>query len=128
MSNGFNKQILVGNLARDAELKYTSNGKPVAQFRVIANTGYGEYKHTEGFNVVLWGQLAEKLAGYLTKGKPVLVEGETRTRKYQDKEGQDRYVTEVVVGFGGTVVLLGGGNDSQPVDESEPEEDEDIPF
>jgi len=54
MSNGFNKQIIIGNLARDAELKYTSSGKPVAHFRVIANTGYGEYKHVEGFNIVLW--------------------------------------------------------------------------
>ncbi len=134
MSRGFNKQILIGHLARDAELKYTSSGRPVAQFRVIANTGYSKYTHTEGFNVVVWGQLAEKLAGYLTKGKPVLVEGETRTRKYQDKEGQDRYVTEVVVGFGGTVVLLGGGNGGPPAEgdagngESELEEDKDIPF
>ena len=136
MSNGFNKQTITGNLARDAELRYTSSGKPVAHFRVIANTGYGEHKHTEGFSVVLWGQLAEKLAAYLIKGKQVLVEGETRTRKFQGKDGQNRYMTEVVVNAsGGTVVLLGGGNGSsgQPAagnagsDEPMPE-DEDIPF
>ncbi len=136
MSNGFNKQTIIGNLARDAELKYTPNGKPVANFRVIANTGYGEYKHTEGFNIVVWGKLAETLAQYLTKGKQVIVEGETRTRKFQGKDGQDRYVTEVVVNaFGGTVVLLGGGNgnggqpaaDASASDEPAPDEEE-IPF
>jgi len=136
MSNGYNKQTVIGNLARDAELKYTQSGKPVANFRVIANTGYGEHKHAEGFNIVVWGKLAETLAQYLTKGKQVLVEGETRTRKFQGKDGQDRYVTEVVVNaFGGTVVLLGGGNggsgqpaaDNAGSDEPAPE-DEDIPF
>ncbi len=140
MSNGFNKQTIIGNLARDAELKYTSSGKPVSNFRVIANTGYSEHKHVEGFNVVLWGALAEKLAGYLTKGKPVLVEGETRTRKYQGQDGQDRYVTEVVVGFGGTVLLLNGNPqgasgsncDGKPQSASAndelPAEEEEIPF
>ena len=134
MSNGYNKQIVIGHLAKDADLRYTQNGKPIANFRVIANTGYGEHKHTEGFNVVVWGVLAEKLSDYLTKGKLVLVEGETRTRKYQGQDGQDRYATEVVVGFGGTVVLLGGnGNGNQPTPAanagSEPaQDDEDIPF
>ena len=136
MPNGFNKQTIIGNLARDTELKYTPNGKPVANLRVIANTGYGEHKHTEGFTIVLWGKLAETLAAYLVKGKQVLVEGETRTRKFPGKDGQDRYVTEVVVNAsGGTVILLGGGNGSsgQPAaddtgsDEPVPE-DEDIPF
>ena len=134
MSNGYNKQTVIGNLARDAELKYTQNGKPVANFRVIANTGYGEHKHAEGFNIVVWGKLGETLAQYLTKGKEVLVEGETRTRKFQCKDGQERYITEVVVGFGGTVVLLGGGNGNsgQPAADDgagdEPMPDEDIPF
>ena len=136
MSNGFNKQIIIGNLAHDAELKYMSSGKPVAHLRVIANTGYGEHKHVKGFNVALWGTLAEKLAGYLTKGKIVLVEGETRTRKVQGKDGQARYVTEVIVNaFSGTVVLLGGGNgssghpaaDNAGSDEPAPQ-DEGIPF
>lgn len=138
MATGFNRQTIIGNLAADAELRYTESGKAVANFRVIANTGSGDYEHAEGFNVTLWGKLAESLTAYLTKGKQVLVEGETRTRSWNDKEtGQKRYRTEVVVTpFGGSIVLLGGGNgkrapeaeagDIDPQDM--PGSEEDIPF
>lgn len=138
MANGFNRQTIIGNLVADAELRYTESGKAVANFRVIANTGGGDYQHTEGFNIVLWGKLAESLTTHLVKGKQVLIEGETRTRSWNDKEtGQKRYRTEVVVTpFGGSIVLLGGGNgkrapEAEAGDVQAPDApvaEEDIPF
>ena len=134
MAQGFNKQTILGNLAADAELRYTEkSGKPVAHFRVIANTGSGEYEHAEGFNVVLWGQLAEALVPHLVKGKQVFVEGETRSHKYQDKDGVTRYASEVVItSFFGSIVLLGGGarkaESNSAQDYSEHEEEDEIPY
>jgi len=97
MANGVNKVIVIGNLARDAELAYVGENTPKATFRVLATTRRGKSEHTEGFNCVMWGKRAEKVAPYLTKGKRVYVEGELRTRAYEDEDGEKRYFTEVYV-------------------------------
>jgi single-strand DNA-binding protein len=108
MSKGVNKQIMVGRLAGDAELAYVgAKNTPKASFRVIVNTGWGDYAHTEGFDVVLWGKRAESLRPYLGKGTRVYAEGETRTRTWVGDDGQRRYRSEVIAD---EVVLLGSGN------------------
>lgn len=109
MSRGLNKQQVIGRLASDAQLaRVGQNRTPKCSFRLIANTGWGEYEHTEGFNVVLWGKRAESLSPYLTKGARLYVEGETRTRSWQGNDGQRRYRTEVVANE--VILLSSGGN------------------
>jgi single-strand DNA-binding protein len=108
-SRSVNKVILVGNLGRDAETKFTPSGVSMTRFSVATARRYkdqatGEWKEdTDWSNVVLWR--AENLAPYLTKGKQVYVEGRLQTRSYEDKDGQKRYSTEVVAD---DVILLGG--------------------
>lgn len=106
-----NKVILVGNLGRDAELRYTPGGAPVATLNMATtevwnDKGGQRQEKTEWHRVVLWGKTAESLNEYLTKGKQIYVEGRLQTRKWQDKDGQDKYTTEI---RGDRVVLLGGG-------------------
>lgn len=108
-SRSVNKVILIGNLGKDAETKFTTSGAarttfPVATSRRWKDQQTGEWKEeTDWHNVVLWRQ--ENLANYLTKGKQVYVEGRLQTRNYEDKDGRKVYVTEVVAE---DVVLLGG--------------------
>jgi len=106
-----NKVILVGNLGRDAELRYTPGGAAVATLNLATTEVFkdreGQKKEdTQWHRVILWGKTAEALKDYLTKGKQIYVEGKLQTRKWKDKEGNDRYTTEVK---GDRVVLLGGG-------------------
>ncbi|CAN5511983.1 single-stranded DNA-binding protein [soil metagenome] len=106
-----NKVILVGNLGRDAELRYTPGGAAVATINMATtevwnDKGGQKQEKTEWHRVVLWGKTAESLNEYLTKGKQIYVEGRLQTRKWQDKDGQDKYTTEI---RGDRVVLLGGG-------------------
>jgi single-strand DNA-binding protein len=106
-----NRVILVGNLGADAEFRVTGGGNGVARFRMATTETYkgrdGERKdETEWHRISYWGKSAEALQQYLTKGKQVYVEGRLQTRKWQDKDGQDRYTTEVKAD---RVVLLGGG-------------------
>lgn len=108
-----NKVILVGNLGRDAELKYTANGSAVATLNMATTDTWkdkasGEKKEsTEWHRVILWGKTAESLHQYLVKGKQVYVEGSIQTRKWADKDGKDRYSTEIKAD---AVTLLSGGN------------------
>jgi single-strand DNA-binding protein len=108
-SRSVNKVILVGNLGKDAETKFTPGGTAVTKFSVATSRRWkdkqsGEWKdETDWTNVVLWQ--AENLANYLTKGKQVYVEGRIHTRSYDDKEGKKIYATEVVAE---EVILLGG--------------------
>jgi single-strand DNA-binding protein len=113
-----NKVILVGNLGRDAELRYTPGGAAVATLNMATtevwnDKGGQRQEKTEWHRVVLWGKTAESLNEYLTKGKQIYVEGRLQTRKWQDKDGQDKYTTEI---RGDRVVLLGsaGGGRQQP--------------
>jgi single-strand DNA-binding protein len=96
-----NKAMIIGNLGRDPEMRYTPNGQAVTQFTVAVNRNYkdasGEWKEeTEWFRVVAWGPLAERTAEHLRKGRKVYVEGRLQTRSWEDKDGQKRYTTELV--------------------------------
>jgi single-strand DNA-binding protein len=96
-----NKAMIIGNLGRDPEMRYTPSGQAVTQFTVAVNRNYkdssGEWKEeTEWFRVVAWGPLAERTAEYLRKGRKVYVEGRLQTRNWEDKDGQKRYTTELV--------------------------------
>src|SRR3982751_6469179 len=108
-SRSVNKVILVGNLGKDADTKFTPSGVAKTTFSVATSRRWkdqqtGDWKEeTDWHNVVLWR--AENLANYLTKGKQVYVEGRLRTRSYDDKDGNKRYVTEVMAD---DVLLLGG--------------------
>jgi single-strand DNA-binding protein len=138
-----NKVILVGNLGRDAELRYTPGGSPVATLNlatteVWTDKGGQKQEKTEWHRVVLWGKMAESLSEYLVKGKQIYVEGRLQTRQWDDKDGNKRYTTEI---RGDRLVLLGGGGGGRsaaPRDQSggggaehEPATeltDDDIPF
>lgn len=112
-SRSVNKVLLIGNLGRDAETKFTPSGTSVTRFAVATTRSWkdqqtNEWKEeTNWTNVVLWRQ--ENLANYLTKGKQVYVEGRLQTRSYDDKDGKKVYTTEVVAD---EVILLGGRGDS----------------
>jgi len=97
-----NKVILVGNLGRDAELRHTPGGVPVASFSIATTetwpdkaTGQRQEK-TEWHRISLWGKMAESLTEYLVKGKQIYLEGRLQTRKWQDKEGHEKFTTEIV--------------------------------
>ena len=130
MQNGINKVILVGNLGRDPEVRYTQSGAAVATIALATseswrdkNTGEQREK-TEWHRVSLFGKLAEVAGEYLKKGSQVYIEGQLQTRKWQDQQsGQDRYTTEIIVqGYNGTMQMLGGkSNQQQNNAVSEPE-------
>lgn len=106
-----NKAILIGNLGKDAELRYTSGGTPVASCRIATTERYNDREgnkkeDTQWHDIVIWGKTAEAIHTYLVKGKQIFVEGRLQTRKWTDKDGKDRYNTEVRAD---RVVLLGGG-------------------
>ena len=97
-----NKAILVGNLGKDPELRYTASGQAVATFTLATTDRFkskgGEaQERTEWHNIVAWGNLAEICGKYLAKGRQVYVEGRIQSRSYDDREGNKRYVTEIVI-------------------------------
>jgi single-strand DNA-binding protein len=136
-----NKVILVGNLGKDAELRYTPGGTAVATLRLATTDRFkdkdGQWKEqTEWHTVVIWDKTAESLAEYLRKGKQIYVEGRLQTRSWDDREGKKRYATEV---RGDRIVLLGGrGPQAEKEESASPAEpareatteltDDDIPF
>jgi single-strand DNA-binding protein len=156
MARGVNKVILIGNLGADPEVRYTSSGGAVANLRLATTDQWrdkatGENREqTEWHRVVMFGRLGEIAGEYLKKGSKIYIEGSIRTRKWTDKEGQDRYTTEIVAnemqmldgrgegggndfagqsrggGGGGGSRSGGGGGDSQRGGLDEP--DDDIPF
>jgi len=106
-----NKVILVGNLGRDAELRYTPGGAAVATLNMATTENWTDksgqkQEKTEWHRVVFWGKVAESLTEYLTKGKQIYIEGRLETRQWNDKDGNKRYTTEIK---GDKIVLLGGG-------------------
>lgn len=137
---GVNKVILVGNLGRDPELRYTKNGQAVANFSVATSEswqsrdGGGREERTEWHRVVAWAKTAELCAQYLSKGRTVYVEGQLRTREWEDRDGNKRQTTEI---HAQTVQFIGGrggggrGGEAQrnegALGDSTPGED-DIPF
>jgi single-strand DNA-binding protein len=144
-----NKVILVGNLGRDSELRYTPGGAAVATLNLATTEVWNDRNNqrqekTEWHRVVLWGKQAESLQEYLTKGKQIYVEGRLQTRQWDDKDGNKRYTTEIkadritLLGgggggrgggagaeFGARGGASGGGMEEPPV---EPITDDDIPF
>jgi single-strand DNA-binding protein len=109
-----NKVILIGNLGKKPELRYTPGGQAVAQFSVATNERWGgkdgqpAQERTEWHRIVVWGRTAENCAQYLDKGRSVYVEGRLQTREWTDKEGQKKYTTEIIAQ---TVQFLGGKGD-----------------
>lgn len=153
MARGVNKVILIGNLGNDPEIRYTAGGAAVANISLATAESWkdketGEQQErTEWHRVVFFGKLAEIVGEYLRKGSQVYVEGRLQTRKWQDKEGKDRYTTEIVAS---EMQMLGGrgggtstGKNSRGQEDSAPapagggkpaastaegEFDDDIPF
>ena len=140
-----NKAILVGNLGRDAEMRFTAGGTPVATVSLATTEKFkdrdgNQKEDTQWHRIVIWGKTAEVLHEYLTKGKQIYVEGRLQTRQWDDKDGNKRYTTEIkadrVTLLGGGGAGRGGGMDrggSHPpggADEPpmEPITDDDIPF
>jgi single-strand DNA-binding protein len=106
-----NKVMILGNLGQDPELRNTSSGKAVGTLRVATtdtwkDTAGQRQERTEWHTIVVWGRDAENCKQYLAKGRSVFVEGRLQTRKWQDKEGKDRYSTEIVAD---RVQFVGGG-------------------
>lgn len=118
-SRGVNKVTILGNLGNDPEIRFMPNGGAVANLTIATSESWkdkntGETKElTEWHRVVIFGKLAEIAGEYLKKGSQVYIEGQLKTRKWQ-KDGQDRYTTEIVVNVGGTMQMIGkapeGGN------------------
>lgn len=116
---GVNKSILLGSLGNDPIVRYSPNGTAFANFSVATsetwkdkNTGE-KRERTDWHNIVIQGKLAEVAGQYLKKGSQVYIEGKMRTRKYQGNDGQDKYITEVIVGIDGKMQMLGGrGSDA----------------
>lgn len=132
MSRGVNKVILVGNLGADPETRYTASGSAVSNLSVATSRSWRDKQsgdtreETEWHRVVLFGRLAEVAAEYLKKGSKVYLEGRLQTRKWQDKQGQDRWTTEVVCedmqmldSRGGGAASFGGGGGGQRPQRSE---------
>ena len=112
-----NKVILIGNLGADPETRYLPSGDAVANIRIATTDVWkdksGEkQEHTEWHRISFFGKLAEIAGEYLKKGSPVYIEGRIRTRKWQDKEGQDRYSTEIVADRMQLLGSRGGGSES----------------
>jgi single-strand DNA-binding protein len=158
MARGINKVILVGNLGADPDTRYMPSGKAVTNIRIATSESWkdkttgDQQERTEWHGIVLFDKLGEIAAEYLRKGSQVYIEGSLRTRKWQDKEGKDRYTTEIVArdmqmlggrggaGGGGAGMGAGGGESSRPARSAAPEErapppaddgggfDDDIPF
>ena len=147
MARGINKVILVGNLGADPETRYMPSGGAVTNLSIATSESWkdkqtGEQKErTEWHKVAMFNRLAEIAAEYLRKGSQVYIEGKLRTRKWQDRDGNDRYTTEVIAdemqmlggrGGGGGSAPMSSGQDSGPPSappQSGPDDfDDDIPF
>ena len=138
-----NKAIIVGNLGRDPEVRFTADGRAVARFSVATTERWTDQQgqrqeRTEWHNIVVWGKQAETCGQYLSKGRQVFVEGSIRTRNYDDKTGQKRYITEIVAR---DVRFLGGGGGAaratdqtftapagEDATQTPPDTEDDIPF
>lgn len=124
-----NKAILIGNLGKDPDLQYTPSGTAVAKFTLATNerwTGQDGQKNerTVWHNIVAWGKQAEVIKEYLTKGKQVYIEGRIDNRSYDDKEGNKRYVSEIVAQ---RVQFLGSRGDAAPEPDAAPAATQEAP-
>lgn len=138
-----NKVLLIGNLGKDPEVRFTPSGRAVAKFSLATTDSWtdqesGKQERTEWHNVVVWGKQAESCGQYLSKGRQVYIEGSIRSRSYDDKDGNKRYITEIVAqrvqflggsGGGGRAAQQEGGSGGG-FDEfgGGPASEDDIPF
>ena len=123
-----NKVILMGRLTKDPELRVTNSGVSVATFSVAVDTGHGENKTTDFINCVAWRNTAEFVSKWFSKGKMIIVLGRISTRTYEDKNGDKKYITEVIaneVQFGESKKTESAPTDN---DDFTPLDDDDIPF
>ena len=134
MSRGLNKVMIIGNLGRDPEMRYTPSGRPVTTFSVASsrtwNTADGEKRvETEWFSVVAWGNLAEICKQYLVKGRQVYIEGRLQTRRWEDSEGIKHSNIEIVAT---EMMVLGEKRESNQntgdLQENEFHTDDEFPF
>ena len=148
MAGSVNKVILIGNLGKDPEVRHLENGAAVANFSIATSENYKDRKtgekvsQTEWHNIVAWRGLAEIAEKYLKKGAKVYIEGKLKTRTWQDKEGNNRYSTEVITDsltmLGSTGESMGSSSPGKPVENeskpspekefSSPDEKDDLPF
>ena len=144
MARGVNKVVIVGNLGQDPDNRYMPSGAAVTNLRIATNESWkdkqtGEQKdRTEWHSVAMFGRLAEIAAEYLRKGSQVYIEGKLRTRKWQDKDGNDRYTTEIIAdemqmlgsnrASSGAPATSDSPPTSAPPQSSENDFDDDIPF
>jgi single-strand DNA-binding protein len=136
-----NKALLIGNLGKDPELRYTPSGKAVASFSIATTNQWKDkdgqkQERTDWHNIVVWGRQAEIAKDYLRKGKQIYLEGRIQTRNYDDKDGNKRWITEIVAD---RFLMLGRKGDSGAADEFPPPpaessapaaagNDDDLPF
>ena len=125
-----NKVILIGNLGRDPEIKYTPSGDPVCNFSIATSESWTDkggtrQERAEWHNIVVWRKLAEICQRYLTKGSKVYIEGRIQSREYDAKDGSKRRVTEIVAV---QMVMLGSGKQEPTPEPSDYTERGDIPF
>ncbi|HEX9916370.1 MAG TPA: single-stranded DNA-binding protein [candidate division Zixibacteria bacterium] len=131
-----NRAILIGNLGRDPDLRYTPSGQPVAKFPIATSERWKDkdgqlQQRTDWHNIVAWGRQAEVCKEYLKKGSPVYIEGRIQSRSYEDKDGNRKYITEIVAN---RMQMLGrkeeGPSEEEipPEPETEEAEGDDIPF
>lgn len=119
-SRGVNKAIIIGHLGQDPEVRYAPSGAVFANLTVATSEQWrdkqtGEQKElTEWHRVVISGKLAEIAGEYLRKGSEVYLEGKLRTRKWTDQSGAEKYTTEILVGVGGVMQMLGGKHQGEP--------------
>jgi len=148
MAGSVNKVILIGNLGKDPEVRHLENGAAVANFSIATSENYKDRKtgekvsQTEWHNIVAWRGLAEIAEKYLKKGAKVYIEGKLKTRTWQDKEGNNRYSTEVITDvltmLGSNGESMGSSSPAKPVENeskpspenefSSPDENDDLPF
>ena len=136
-----NKAILIGRLGRDPEMRYTGGGTPVCNFSLATDESYTDkagqrQKKTEWHNIVAWGKLAEQCTNLLGKGKLAYVEGRLQTREWNDRDGNKRRTTEIVINRmriltprGDPALDIEAGAGIEPPDQAGPEiTDDDVPF
>ena len=137
---GVNKAILIGNLGRDPELRYTQSGQAVVNFSIATSENWNDkngerQERTEWHRIVAWGKTGELCAQYLKKGRTVYIEGRLQTREWEDREGQKRTTTEInaqtvtfIGGRGDGGAGAGGGTGSEPSESPGPPPADDVPF
>ncbi len=128
MAKDLNKVQLTGHLGADPEMRYTAQGSAVTTFRVASNRTWRDkdgtpHEETEWFRIVAWDKLGEICNQYLTKGTRVYIEGRLQTRKWTDRDGQERYTTEVIAQ---DMIILSAKGERGPVPDHEPSYDEPV--